>query len=612
MRSRCARVVATLFVFASCAHASIQPADGVAADAGPSDPVAALASAADSPARQQVASAFLRALAENPNAQVPRAWLAEQPAESFRLLLETVESQDQIEGLAAALRRSLRVPDVDDAEKLQVGGLSADARLAALDLLARSLEPASCELLVGWLAITSERERPAISQALVRITGRDDLGQSVEGWQAWLNSHRHLPPLAWRSLLVEGLRDRAARLDRRQRDLLSRLDESARRVHGSLLPDQRPAYLVVLLTDSEPRLRSVGTELVLRELERGFSPSVDVSAAVVKLLDDTEPALRQSAALLVDRIVPEGSSARLSVALRRETEPDVAAAMLRAFQRSPDSAAIDAVLRWRESGTSAAEDALRAVVSLLDAGFEPTPSQRERILATIDVQDLSNLSVASIPVINRLAGDAERAVVLELLQAQRAELRRAAASLLESRAWALPALLDAAERDAALLQRAADAVARHGPSSDRLVRVAMIESRVPFATGVPAMPVTSALARFTFIGDRLAAAQEVSDRVVLVRAILGDVERESFIAGPLGDAAHARAQRLLGLPASSDDEDVLVAEAQPDATRSDSPESAQGDSTQNEVEETPSDPADGGAPQVDPDRSTDPDPQPER
>ncbi|NRA58403.1 MAG: hypothetical protein HRU13_09860 [Phycisphaerales bacterium] len=597
---------AGVLVFGSTLLASGQPVGGDRPTVDEIDPVAALASAADVPARRQVASAFVRSLIENSDATLPRDWLVEQPAQALRLMLETADSQQQIEGLAAALRRTLRDQSAGAAGALEVGGVSADARLASLDLLARSLEPASCELLVDWLAVAPPRERGSVSQALVRMTGRDDLGASEVDWREWLNSHRHLPPLAWRALLLDGVRDRAVALERRQRDLLLRLGESARRMHSALAVEQRSAYLVSLLTDAEPLLRSVGTDLVLRELERGVSPSPEVAAAVVGLLDDASPSLRQAAALLVDRIVPEGSSARLTMALRRETEPEVAAVMLRAFRRSPDSAAIDAVLRWREFGSPTAEDTLRAIVSLLDAGFEPTPAQRDRILATIDIEAPSMLSAAAVPVLDRLAGDEGRSAVVDLLRSDRGNLRRAAARVLEPYPWAVETLVGASESDTALLQRAADAIARHGPSAARLGRIALLESRVPPAPGAESLPITRTLARFTALGDRLAAAQELSGQSELVRAILGDPERDDFEPGPVGDAAYARSRALRGLPVVTLSEDVPSADvdganaklAQP-ATGEETPEQAEGDQAGGPeadpaVETRPSEPDPGG------------------
>lgn len=547
--------------------AAAQP--GEAADSEPETPdyAAALASAVDAGARKQVAFAFLRSIGEDSDEGLPAAWLAQQPAAAVRLLAETAQGQEQLESLVDALVRSLRSVPEDQPNALALGTLSPDASQAAIEILARSQRPRASELLIDWLAVAQRRDRASIVQALVAMTGRDDFGASVPAWREWLTRNRHLPPLAWRSMLLDGVRERAARLERRQRELTSRLAENSRRIYVVLPADQRSAYLVSLLNDGEPTLRSVGNELVLRELERGALPGPDVGAAVIGLLDDPVPALRQSAAVLVDRIVPEGSAARLTMALRRESEPEIAAVMLRAFRRSPDSAAIDAVLRWREYGPPTSEDALWAVVALLRNDFTPTGAQRERLLATIDPTRPAELSVAAVTVLDRLGGDAGREAIVELLTADRADLRRAAADTLAAYAWAVEPLLRAAAADPSLLPRAADAIVRHTPSAAFLVRVARIERGHPVGEptagsgGAMALPMTTTLARLLPWGERIAAAFEMVDHPRVVQAILGNPIRSEFAEGPLGDEAFARAQALLSVPSLGEDGDVVVADA---------------------------------------------------
>lgn len=513
------------------------------------DPVAALASAADETAKSQAAREVLRRFAADTSLVVARQWLAEEPAASLRLLSNTAEGRVEAEALSAALVRALRVAGENSDARWNFGGMSNDARASCLAILSRSFEPASCEALVAWLEASTNGQRRAVAQALITMTGREDLGTAPEAWRQWLTRHQHLPELAWRTTLAEGVRRRADRLVQRERDLLARVTDSSRRLYAALPPAERPAVLASMLADAEPAMRLLATDLLLRDLERGVPPGPEVATALVALLEDSQAQIRQAAAVLVDRIVPEGSASKLSVALRKETEPEVAAVMLRAFRRSPDAAAIDAVLRWLEHGEPTRTGAMRAVLSLLESGFTPSQEQTSRILAVADPNQPTALVLSGVAVLALLGGDEGFAAVRSLLFADRAEIRRAAADALLPLPASLDDLLAAAEADPALLQRAADAVARHKPWSQYLRRVATIELGTPTdASAAEPLPITSDLARFMPASERLAAAQELSRRPLAVRAILGAPTREMFNEGPAGDRAFARARALLNLP----------------------------------------------------------------
>lgn len=520
------------------------------------DAAALLATAGEGDARRQAARTILQRFASDASAAAPRGWLLEEPATSLRLMLDAARDQADAEALAAAVVRAIRRDDQPAA------ALSSDARAACLAVLARSNDPTAAELLVRWLERCDASQRPAVVEALVAMSGREDLGQSPDAWRQWLSRNGHLPPIAWRELLATGLRDRTQRLARRERELLRALSDSAKRLYAALPAEERPAALARMLADGEPAIRLAATDLLLRDLERGVQPTAEVASALVQLLDDPQPSIRQAAAVMVDRIVPEGSAARLSVALRREANPEVAAVMLRAFRRAPDAAAIDAVLRWLEFGEPTRVAAVRAVLALLESGFEPTPEQASRILAHIDAERPSSLTPAGVHVLVRLSDASSLGAVRSLLFAQRGEIRRAAAEALAPLPGFVDDLLLAAEADPDLLQRAADAVAAHRPWAPALRRVAMLELRAPTngpANGLPngladdaaeILPVTATLARLLSVQERLSAAQSLVGHPVAIGAILGSATRPMFADGPAGDRDFARAQFLLGLPES--------------------------------------------------------------
>lgn len=512
------------------------------------DPFRALAQAADEAARRVAARAALRSLAEAA-APTAAAWLAEEPATTLRLLAGAAETQADAEALAGAVVRALRQGDNGEAQ-WAFEPLTPDARAAALGVLARSQEAVSCQVLVAWLEQTPSAQRGPIAAALSTMTGRDDLAASPQAWRQWLGRHQHLPPLAWRGLLAEGLRQRAERLAQRERDLVARLAEGTRRYYAALPQAERPAAMTLLLADAEPAVRLLATDLLLRDLERGLAPGPETAAALVGLLDDPQAPLRQAAAVLIDRIVPAGSAARLSVALRREVEPEVATVMLRAYRRAPDPAAVDALLRWLEHGEPTFLPAVRAILSLLETGYTPSDDQRDRVRAALEPRDPALVQPAEVLVRVRLAGQGGPQTARAWLASDRPEIRRAAAEALSAFAEGVDDVLTAAADDPAMLQRAADAVARHKPWAPYLRRIARLEMNLPpDPAAAQPLPITASLAAFVPIGERLAAAQELARSPLAVRAILGQPQREQFPPGPTGDRAYARARSLLGLPA---------------------------------------------------------------
>lgn len=535
---------------------------------GAVDPFLLMARAADENARLEAARAALRLLAEPTPPPIPHAWLEEEPAATLRLLDGATRSQAEAEALAGALIRALRSGENGE-NRWSYDAVSADARAATLRVLMRSQETAACQVLVSWLEQAPPAQRQAIASALHAMTGRDDLGAVPQAWRQWLSRHQHLPPMAWRGMLAEGLHKRAERLARRERDLLARLTESTRRHYTSLPQADRAAMMAQLLADAEPAVRLLATDLFSRDLERGIPPGSEATAALSLLLEDPQAPIRQAAAVLIDRIVPEGSASRLSVALRRESEPEVATVMLRAYRRAPDPAAIDALVRWLEHGVPTYQPAMRAILALLETGFDPSDEQRQRILATIEPHNAASILPSAVHVLVRLEGDAGPGLARALLQSPQIDVRRAAADALMPFPEAIDDLLRAAWGDPAILQRAADAIARHQPWAPNLRRVAEIEINQPISEpGGQLLPITATLAAFIPIGERLAAAQQLARTPLAVRAILGEPRREQFPQGPQGDRAFARALSLLGLP-------MPVPPPEPEATTTDTTEAGE-------------------------------------
>lgn len=134
--------------------------------------------------------------------------------------------------------------------------------LAALSAY-RTRDAASLILQEASLA-DDDAVRTGAFQALVRLSGRDDLGLDVRAWQRWLEDARGLSEGDWRAALLAAHLDRGARLEQFGDETTQRLTDSLRRMHLALPEEQRSEFLASLLRDDLRSVRDVGFELVNR------------------------------------------------------------------------------------------------------------------------------------------------------------------------------------------------------------------------------------------------------------------------------------------------------------------------------------------------------------
>jgi hypothetical protein len=412
--------------------------------------------------------------------------LAQRPeaARAAASLLEAgvapVEAQNV---LLAAIGRAWEVP-VRLAHPLLEGVETADAqRLPAwLTAIGAVRTPDAARVLIRFLAPErTPQVRAAAADALARMTGRDDLGDSADRWRDWLERARGLGARQWDDLLAHGVWQRAQRLEVDRHALADRLIDGYRRLYLALPaePGDERARLLTQMLSGRPELRDLGFEIISREVAGGKSVDGVVADAVLRLLSQPDASVRAKAAAISVQLPSPDHGRRLAQALAAETDPAAAGQMLLGMARWPDPLARPAALRWLESGTDATGPASDALLALLRAGMLSTPADRDRTLAALRRLPAQRLPPSACDLLVRFGAEGDRAEIASLLAGQPGPVRQAAADALAADPSFTQAILDATANDPSLFSAAVGAVAACRPTATGYSALAALAAPSP-------------------------------------------------------------------------------------------------------------------------------------
>ncbi len=435
---------------------------------------------------------------------------------------------------------------VDDAD--QTRAIAALGAVRARDS-AQALVRALC-------AAESPERRDAACAALVRCTGRNGFGADCRAWNDWLARAMTAPDLDWMREQSVAQADRADALARQLTATTARIVDVLRKSYiDAPSAEDRCKLLIAWLADDLPEVRRLSFELINRELANARQIDPRVALATLKLVADPMPDLRARGADLAFSLGPEGAGDAVAKALLTETDPLVAAALLRAATRWPSTMTADVVLEWSEAdpdaGARGSPTAIRTArraaldASAALAGVDKlTPAGASRVLSVLRRMPDAELGGAGCALLTRLGSDEDRTRVVEMLQSP--VLKPAAADGLAADARGVPVLIGAAANDASLFPIAARAVTRWSPSSISFARLAALPAPTPEALRDGLLQLAAALDS----DDLLAAARSSSDptlrEALLSRLAAAPGSRRPWTAGATGaDPAHAAGLLLL-------------------------------------------------------------------
>ncbi|MGP1273573.1 MAG: hypothetical protein ACTS22_09590 [Phycisphaerales bacterium] len=413
----------------------------------------------------------------------------------------------------------------------------------------------------------------AAFDGLIRMTGRADLGQDHENWRAWLAEHEGLDPLDWRRELVRGLTARGERLAAE----LGRANDSTADAFRRLFliaPLQDRGPLLAEMVRADDPLRSLGVELVYRELAQNRPVDAQVGIASLEMLGHPSSRTRAEAARLVATLAPEQAGTRLTRALEIETEPDAAAALLSACTRWPRVASVEPALRWMDFGASTRSEAASLLLALDSEGLLTDPSHRRRVANALRAAGPRRLTADGIRLAVRTGDENDREAIAAMITSPDAANRAAAASELARRPEFADRVIAAAERDRELYAAAVAAVISHRPTPAGYAVLRAIEPPSPDARRAGLLAVARSMPpedvlevartretdpemRVAVLSTLGTAAATPAERAALNRAKLLLAETQLELARP--DAALASLAQVV--PAADDTEATEAANA---------------------------------------------------
>jgi hypothetical protein len=428
--------------------------------------------ASDGPAKAAAASRLLAST--GPELRQAILWIltpASNAGESARILVDRA-------GETSNLQSWMQDPLKAIVEDPQTPGVARNSAIMAIGSI-RTRDAA--RLLIGWL---DDRARPELrehaARALIRLTGRADMGADHRKWRDWFAQVEWLPELEWRTQLAQSLAeaaDRAAKERDRSTGLL--LESLRARFQDAPTPEQRSAMLVEFLKHEVSAVRRLGIQLTKQELANARPLEPRVATATEGLLSDPSREFRRSAAELLGLLSPTDGGQAIAAALVREEDPDVVAPLLRSAARNPSPELASVVVRWLDGPEACRAPALSAAAALYAAGHLSEPQDIRTLrdaLRDIPLEDLSPGTNGTLAMYYTLGDEADREKVRALLQVADPVRRRAAADLLSNDPGATDALLAAAATDASLLVPATRAVKLHRASIEGYDAIAALPS----------------------------------------------------------------------------------------------------------------------------------------
>lgn len=445
-------------------------------------------------------------------------------------------------------------------------GLAADAPPALLPALLDALQaapPGRRTPLIDALASIWTRDA---AQALINQTARtddpdaarraallaeglldpidDDPAQRAQRWQAALAS------LDDRTLQRRFARSIARRLVRN----ITRLDQTStlaadtlRRLYfATPARPERQRLLADMLNAMADPARSVALELITREIADGFWPDPPVAAAARALLDDNDPTIRQRVAAMVGAFESEEELLAPRARLAIETDPRVAAELLRSLSRVPTAELRDAALHWARPGSGASAAAAEALAACYAAGLLDTQERRADALAALRSLELTSLPSGALALLVELGLDQDRARVATLLDGVPGVPRVAAARALAGHPAFFERITAAAAADPSLFEAAVTAAVASGPRAGTYRAIAALPARSDTDRALGLQRVASALPLEDLITIAQDATTTPAQRDALLRplALVGPPP-ESQPRGPGSEATVAAGLLLL-------------------------------------------------------------------
>jgi HEAT repeat protein len=216
---------------------------------------------------------------------------------------------------------------------------STEARLAAVDALARILDKRAIATLVDLTAAPQQAVASAAAGALAEMTGLTDTPPTAEAWKAWWETRRSEPESRLLARLVkrfrETVRQRSADLDEMSRRLIAHLSEAYEAADAK----EKGRLAIEHLADPVPAVRALGARQAARMAPAALAAAngggkkafQDLVAALLTRLGDPSPQVRAAVADALAAWQEETAGPVLLARLEKEKDPQARAAIAAAL-----------------------------------------------------------------------------------------------------------------------------------------------------------------------------------------------------------------------------------------------------------------------------------------
>jgi len=320
--------------------------------------------------------------------------------------------------------------------------------------------------------------RTVAMQTLARLSAQDDFATDLDRSRGFVTEVEAMSESQWRARLIEALTAKQERTETRRQEAVQQLVAALRKLHLATASENRPTLLADLLMDNTPEVRSLGFELVARELSVSGRIDGPVGEAALKLLQSSDARVRSSAAVVVRQLAPDGAAEAIAKALIRESNPIAAADLLLAAARWPSAEIVAPVIQWISRPGGHAEAAAEAAWWLFRAG-ELHSDAADAVLAAVRSTSSESLTPAAISLQSALGDDEDRARLVPLLQSESGSVRQAVGEALLWYPEYTPDLLEGAKSDPDLFDIACRAVLVSEPSEAGVRRLLALPKPSP-------------------------------------------------------------------------------------------------------------------------------------
>lgn len=403
------------------------------------------------------------------DALVARAGAADADA-AIRRMLSSPADSGAFGNIVEALGSSARIPASLLPDLIGAcNKVPASQKAPLLRAISSIRDRAGAEYLVSLLELPSVDAalRRSALEALVRQSGRDDLGENAARWHELLVS---LPSdEAWREASIKALAARADRERDQRAQVQTRLLETLRTLHLATPAERRWPLITSMVGDPLACVNLLGLELISRELSAGNRPDSSIGQQILPLLASPDPVIREQTAILIANLAPEGADKAVRNALDHERVPATASALLNAASRWPSVETEESVLAWIDpavwaSGGTALRDAsLDAAWALYRGGMIRSDAAAEKVLAAIRTVSLAELNGSGCRLRAELGDQSDLDAIVVLLGSKLPAQRLATAEALVTSPEFLARILAAAREDPLLIDVAVRGVLTIAP-----------------------------------------------------------------------------------------------------------------------------------------------------